>query len=963
MSSGASIEINGARGRSGKRLGGWLLAMLLIWGFWLSLPGRAEASVASGALSQLAEPFACIGEEEAKVAECGNHVPYGLSFAYQIEVSPDGMNAYSVGVNGDVIEYSRDLANGALSVIGCFSSRASSEPCAEHNAEMEVVAVGDPSAIAISPDGRSVYVVGKLNNTIAEFERSTEAGEYGLLKKIGCVTNEATLSECETTGAKGLFAPYGVTVSPEGENVYVAGFGEDAVAEFKRSGSGKLSQLAAPNECIGDAGSGCGTTAIGLEEDIGIQASAEGKDIYVAAGAKGADGDVAALARGAEGALKQLPGKEACISETLGPECTKGEYIRGMEDLAISPDGKNVYASSFQENAVVELARTETGALKELEAPNECVSATALTGCEKAEGIRGAVGVAISPDGTDLYISSQDEAAVAAFERNSGSGALKQLANPCVTEQGSGCGGFGSEKLVGLDYPRRLTVSPDGTNVYVAGQEAHAVAELARTVTPKLSRIDSSHGSPAGGEEVYVTGSGFAEGAKVSFGGVESPEVVVTSASTLTAKSPLHAKEEQVAVKVENEAGASAESSADHFTYTDRPIVAGLTPTVGDETGGTTVTITGTELGSATKVDFGGTPAGFTVNSAESITATSPAATGTVEVTVQTPQGTSFASAADKFAFVHGTPHGVSGLFLSGYCGGLGDPRVTLEKGEQFGGPGFAYENWACVEPDGAEVLLANTGPAPSLANACEVENPGVTVYAYPSEPNSAFSWGCYVIVPPSEPPRAKEGGGSTATIATNHPNAGGGSSVPVPQLAVSGNVAPVSGTVLVRLPGTTTFVPLSSLRQIPFGTVIEATHGHVSVTTTEPDGATQTGEFFEGEFVLKQERNGLVVAELTGGNFSVCPTARERAHKARATAARASGKHVVRKLWANAHGSFSTKGNYAAGAVQGTEWLTEDLCEGTLIRVTRDKVRVTNLVNHRHVEVTTGHKYLAKAP
>jgi hypothetical protein len=70
-----------------------------------------------------------------------------------------------------------------------------------------------------------------------------------------------------------------------------------------------------------------------------------------------------------------------------------------------------------------------------------------------------------------------------------------------------------------------------------------------------------------------------------------------------------------------------------------------------------------------------------------------------------------------------------------------------------------------------------------------------------------------------------------------------------------------------------------------------------------------------------------------------------------------------VRKLWANAHGKFSTKGNYAAGAVQGTEWLTEDLCDGTYIKVTRDRVAVTNLVNHHHVEVRTGHHYLAKAP
>jgi hypothetical protein len=173
---------------------------------------------------------------------------------------------------------------------------------------------------------------------------------------------------------------------------------------------------------------------------------------------------------------------------------------------------------------------------------------------------------------------------------------------------------------------------------------------------------------------------------------------------------------------------------------------------------------------------------------------------------------------------------------------------------------------------------------------------------------------------------------------------------------------------VLVKLPGTKQFVPLSSLRSIPFGTVVEATNGRVLVTTAGPHGGTQSGEFFGGEFVLTQGKSGLVVAALTGGDFSVCPTARERAHRARVSVAAAakkkvSGKHVVRKLWADAHGSFSTKGNYAAGAVQGTEWLTEDLCEGTLIRVTRDKVKVTSLVNHHSKSVKAGHKLLVKAP
>jgi hypothetical protein len=186
---------------------------------------------------------------------------------------------------------------------------------------------------------------------------------------------------------------------------------------------------------------------------------------------------------------------------------------------------------------------------------------------------------------------------------------------------------------------------------------------------------------------------------------------------------------------------------------------------------------------------------------------------------------------------------------------------------------------------------------------------------------------------------------------------------LPAPKLAVTGNLAPVSGSVLVKLPGSSTFVSLTTVHQIPFGTVVNATHGRVSVTTAGPHGGTQMAEFFEGEFVLTQGRNGLVVATLTGGNFAVCPTARERSHVARASSSHASSKHVVRKLWANAHGSFSIKGNYAAGAVQGTEWLTEDLCDGTLIRVTRDRVLVTNLVNHRHVTVKAGHRYLAKAP
>ncbi len=65
------------------------------------------------------------------------------------------------------------------------------------------------------------------------------------------------------------------------------------------------------------------------------------------------------------------------------------------------------------------------------------------------------------------------------------------------------------------------------------------------------------------------------------------------------------------------------------------------------------VTIAGTNFNTgATVVRFGGTAAGsFTVNSATQITATSPAGTGTVDVTVTTAGGTSPTSAADQFTY------------------------------------------------------------------------------------------------------------------------------------------------------------------------------------------------------------------------------------------------------------------------------------------------------------------------
>jgi PKD repeat protein len=87
------------------------------------------------------------------------------------------------------------------------------------------------------------------------------------------------------------------------------------------------------------------------------------------------------------------------------------------------------------------------------------------------------------------------------------------------------------------------------------------------------------------------------------------------------------------------------------FVILKPPTVTSISPANGPAAGGTKVTITGTGFTSASTVRFGSIAASATYNSATSLTATSPAGAGTVDVRVTTPSGTSAIGAGDKFTY------------------------------------------------------------------------------------------------------------------------------------------------------------------------------------------------------------------------------------------------------------------------------------------------------------------------
>ena len=174
------------------------------------------------------------------------------------------------------------------------------------------------------------------------------------------------------------------------------------------------------------------------------------------------------------------------------------------------------------------------------------------------------------------------------------------------------------------------------------------------TPTPAVTGLSPATGTTAGGTTVVITGTNFTGIMSVTFGGTPI-SAVATSSTSVTVKSPAHAAG-TVAVKVEDsDIHTSAPSSGDIFTYgTPTPTVTSLSPTSGPTSGGTTVTITGTNFSAGASVHFGSAAATtVTEVSPTEITAKDPAHTAaTVTVTVTTPGGTSATSAADHFTYV-----------------------------------------------------------------------------------------------------------------------------------------------------------------------------------------------------------------------------------------------------------------------------------------------------------------------
>jgi DNA-binding beta-propeller fold protein YncE len=447
----------------------FLLAMALPGG----AIGASNSQKAPGTLTQLSGARGCLVDRSSKPSfGCGTaralKEPGPFMGSRAIALSPDGRNVYVASSGSDAIAvFARDKKTGALA-----QPKGARGCIAAKGAGGCATAVGldGPNSVAVSADGLNVYATSRDSASIAVFRRSVSTGALRQLPPgSGCVSG-LTLPGCAP--GRALSGPDVVVVSPDGRNVYAGSFFGNAVAVFARDPStGALTQPEAATGCIAVATSGC-AAAIALGAPEGLAVSADGTAVYAAAALSNA---LVVLSRDpTTGALTQAAGGSGCIVDTALAGCTTGLELAGANAVAVNPKSGDVYVTSLFSNSVTSFApSTSATAVAQKPGTAGCLVLLRAVGCSFGRAIEAPEGLAVSPDGTSVYTAAFTTGAIDFLDRNPKSGAVAQKPGR------AGC--LAPKSVPGCSPGRALggvssiALSPDGRFVYSTASGSNAV--------------------------------------------------------------------------------------------------------------------------------------------------------------------------------------------------------------------------------------------------------------------------------------------------------------------------------------------------------------------------------------------------------------------------------------------------------------------------------------------------------
>ena len=382
--------------------------------------------------------------------ESGTNGVAGLGKPYSLTVSPDGKNVYAAAYDDNsVVMFSRSEATGNLTYIDMVK-----------DGQNGVDGLYRAYSITVSPDGKHAYATGNSDDALVVFDRDEITGELIFVEKI----------KDNIAGVDGLNGARFVTVSADGNYVYVAAYYDDAISVFQRNAAtGELSYI----QIVKDGVNGVN----GLNGANSFAISADGNFAYATGYA---DDAIVSFSRDpADGTLVFIEEYKNGIANVNG--------LNGAHSAVVSSDGKSFYVCGYNDNSVSAFRRNiTTGKLTFVEMYKD--------GVNGIDGLAGARAVALNPDGTHFYAVSGGENAIVLFERDENTSALTyQFKHE-----------DGIDNVNGLSGSRFVALDPFGRHIYVAGADDDAIAIFSCTYFENMTEEICQGGSVTIGNNVYT---------------------------------------------------------------------------------------------------------------------------------------------------------------------------------------------------------------------------------------------------------------------------------------------------------------------------------------------------------------------------------------------------------------------------------------------------------------------------
>jgi 6-phosphogluconolactonase (cycloisomerase 2 family) len=208
-----------------------------------------DRNTTTGAITQLAGSAGCIRDTITSPhtgEDCA--AGRGLDGVFVPVVSPeaDGTeNVYGASRSSDAVVTFERTAGGTLQQVddpatpqdeGCIANQPRGA-CIVHHA------LETASSLAVSPDGRNVYVTANRGYAVTAYARDGGSGRLAPLPDPWeCVADELSLDVCREV--RGLTYTTGITVSPDGRHVYASSAYRQAIAVLER----KTAETQGPGE-------------------------------------------------------------------------------------------------------------------------------------------------------------------------------------------------------------------------------------------------------------------------------------------------------------------------------------------------------------------------------------------------------------------------------------------------------------------------------------------------------------------------------------------------------------------------------------------------------------------------------------------------------------------------------------------------------------------------------------------